>query len=471
MNINIDEIEKLLKDNDISNIEELKEILDHALTDCDDNISIDEKGYCRKAKCFNVTVPECRRIMEIKEKFYSSKINVDFAKRTHELLVHEAECRKSVKVKSVSMILRWLSCKGCDGLDNLKIKNEDFLDVLCNGLSIKLDQADLFNENIKSVKKFKKKLIPITLENFKPKLEKIKENEDMRKQEKDRLYDMVHVLRSQLKSNLSDSKKTEGSDEYKMNLALYAFERNLNEESLSLLESLKESEEFKNDTTYLQLKAKVLSNLEKDEEAIQVLERLIDKQKPLIDTESYNLLAASIKRKALKEYFDVRSENNNNLDSLEQELMKSKEMYTAIFNINKDYYPALNIIYLNMMLVYIAGGDNQKIKLEIMSAKDLWAQSNINNELKKNEWWSYISDIEASILMRNHKNVSEKIDAYLDNLNEEEISDFSISSTIRQMQLYSKFSTDKELFESINILKYIENKKHLSKYIKAPNEK
>ena len=31
MNINIDEIEKLLKDNDISNIEELKEILDHAL--------------------------------------------------------------------------------------------------------------------------------------------------------------------------------------------------------------------------------------------------------------------------------------------------------------------------------------------------------------------------------------------------------------------------------------------------------
>ena len=469
MKINIDEIQKLLKDNDISNIEELKEILGSALTDCDDDIAIDEKGYCLKAKCFNVSVPECRRIKEIHEKFYSSEIKEDFATRMHELLVYESKCDKSIKVKSVSTILRWLSCKGCNGLDNLKIKNGDFLDVLCNGLSIKLNQTDLFNENIKSVKKFKKNLIPSTLENFKPKLEKIKENENMKKQEKDRLYDMVHVLRSQLKSNLSDSKKTEGSDEYKMNLALYAFERNLNEESLSLLESLKESEEFKNDTTYLQLKAKILSNLEKDEEAIEVLTRLIDKQKPLIDTESYNLLAASIKRKALKEYFDVRSEYNNNLNFLKLELLKSKEVYSVIFHINKDYYPVLNIIYLNMMLVYIAGGDKNKIELEIKSAKDLWAQSNINNELKKNEWWSYISDIEVSILMRDYENVGKKIDAYLEDLNEEEISDFSISSTIRQMKLYREFCTDKELLDFIEILENTEKKKHLSKYVKVTN--
>ena len=144
-------------------------------------------------------------------------------------------------------------------------------------------------------------------------------------------------------------------------------------------------------------------------------------------------------------------------------------MYSAIFYINKDYYPVLNIIYLNMMLVYIAGGDKNKIELEIKSAKDLWAQSNINNELKKNEWWSYISDIEVSILMRDYENVGKKIDAYLEDLNEEEISDFSISSTIRQMKLYREFCTDKELLDFIEILENTEKKKHLSKYVKVTN--
>ena len=72
-----------------------------------------------------------------------------------------------------------------------------------------------------------------------------------------------------------------------------------------------------------------------------------------------NLLAASIKRKALHDFFDVAHKNNDNIEILLHRLIKSKDIYSSIFNLNKDYYPAINIIYLQMMLAYINGGDKQ----------------------------------------------------------------------------------------------------------------
>ncbi len=379
----------------------------------------------------------------------------------YKLYLEEFENIKDAKGES--SLINWVSCKICTGEKNQIIKDDKFFNTLCSSLKIKLNKQELFDVQETSVKQFKKKLVPETEDNLDSKTD----NEGkMTKEEKAKLFAMVHVTRRQLKLNLHDSEKTEGSDEFKMNLALYAFERDLADESLSLVESLADSGEFKDDIGYLQLHAKLLSNLQSDDEAIEVLELLVEKQKPLIDVESYNLLAASIKRKALHDFFNVAHKNNDNIEILLHGLIKSKDIYSSIFNINKDYYPAINIIYLQMMLAYIQGGNKRKLEIEKAKIKELWNNSNINNELEKNNWWACISDVEFLILTTDYEKALIKLEEYMHDLNEEEMSDFNISSTIRQVELYEKICTDVKLGEFIVKLKDINNKKHLSKYIK-----
>lgn len=62
------------------------------------------------------------------------------------------------------------------------------------------------------------------------------------------------------------------------------------------------SQEYLKKTEFLQLKAKLLSNQRKDKEAIIVLKELVSNNKSNIDTETFSLLAASIKRYAFNEY-------------------------------------------------------------------------------------------------------------------------------------------------------------------------
>ena len=457
MDMNCSEIKKILKEYDIVNLEDLKYLLETTFHDCDDDIDISEKKYCKEAKCFLDDIPSCRKVLEIKKKFYpNEKLNA-FTQRVYKLYLEQFENVNDAK--GISSLENWVSCKICTGEKNQIIKDDKFFYTLCSSLEVKLNKKKLFDEQEISIKQFKKKLIPITKDNFIPKIDKDKQEESMTQDERDNLYDIVHVTRTQLKLYLSDNDRIEGSDEFKMNLALYAFERDLTEESLSLVESLSTSEEFKDNVEYLQLYAKLLSNLQRDDEAIEVLEKLIDKQKPSIDVESYNLLAASIKRRAFKEY-----ENNNIRDKeFENSLLKAKDIYSSIFNINKDYYPAINIIYLQMMLANRNDEDTKELVKDLI---DFWQSSNITNELNKNNWWACISDIEFLVLLTNYTEALEKLKKCMHNLNEEEINDFSISSTIRQIELYSNFYTDIKLKEFILKLKDINSKKHLSKYIK-----
>ncbi len=119
-----------------------------------------------------------------------------------------------------------------------------------------------------------------------------------------------------------------------------------------------------------------------------------------------------------------------------------------------------------MMLAYIQGGNKRKLEIEKAKIKELWNNSNINNELEKNNWWACISDVEFLILTTDYEKALIKLEEYMHDLNEEEMSDFNISSTIRQVELYEKICTDVKLGEFIVKLKDINNKKHLSKYIK-----
>ena len=175
---------------------------------------------------------------------------------------------------------------------------------------------------------------------------------------------------------------------------------------------------------------------------------------------SYNLLAASIKRQAFTQY------DKNIIDDeyFNNELNKAKKVYSSIFEINKNYYPAINIIYLQMILAY---RKNEGRELAVDEAKSIWKGSDITKELTTNDWWSYISNIEFLIIIEEYELALLKLKDYVSNLKEkEEIDDFSIASTIRQLKLYNNFNQNKKFTECISILEDIENKKHNSKHLK-----
>jgi len=474
-------IEEILQDNKLTNVDNLKNALEeikksYNILDIKELVDKlkemskvkrviaigDERKVCLELEIFNFYIPDCRIFVEIHKKFYPNMSIKNFASLLLEKYKEDSTSGK--KKLSLESIKGYLSCKNCTDLKYSTIKNKVLKDILCKGLEVKLDVEKVFNQRINNVEKLE--LIAITKDNFIAKFDIDYKEEEMKKEEKDRLFDVIHVTREEFKKNLSDSTKTNGSDEYKLNLALYAFERGLDEESLKLVELLKESQEVKNTTEYLQLKAKLLSNFKRDKEAIETLEALIDEQKPSIDVETHNLLAASIKRYAFEQYENkVMSEIQ-----FKKELSKAKDIYSAIFNINKNYYPAINIIYLELML--IDNNDVNNIQKTIEDAQSLWDSSDIETHLEEKDWWSFISDIEFSVLMTDYDKAFFKLRNYLDTLDEEVISEFSVSSTIRQLEFYKTYCPSLvkvDLDEFIVKLKDINSKKNLFTYIKSSN--
>jgi len=476
--MNYKEVEKILQDNKITNIDNLTNTLENleqscGISDVKQLVDIlkgmskisrviatgDARKPCLELERFNFYIPDCRIFYEIRKRFYPNVSRDNFASLLLEK--YKVDSTPDKKKLGLESIKGYLSCKNCTDLRSATIKNEVLKDILCNGLEIKLKENKVFEQKIRDIEKLE--LVPITKENYIPKIDSDNKEAEMNKEEKDRLYDVIHVTREEFKNNLSDSTKTDGSHEYKLNLALYAFERGLDEESFKLVEILKESQKVKNTTEYLQLKAKLLSNFKRDKEAIETLETLIDEQKPSIDVETHNLLAASIKRHAFEQY------ENRVISEIQfkKELSKAKEIYSAIFNINKNYYPAINIIYLELML--IDNNDVNNIQKTIEDAQSLWDSSDIKTHLKEKDWWSFISDVEFSILMTDYNRASIELSKYLKNLDEEVINEFSISSTIRQLELYQTYCPSLvkiDLDEFIVKLKDINSQKHLSMYVK-----
>lgn len=186
----------------------------------------------------------------------------------------------------------------------------------------------------------------------------------------------------------------------------------------------------------MQLKAKLYSNNREDKKAIEVLENLINIQSPKIDVETYNLLAAVIKRDGFYEWkLNGRDEN------LKNSFIQSKEIYQKIFNINYDYYPAINIVYLEMMLAYIEVLNSSELEEKIEELKRFWP----NITIEEKDYWSYISNIEFLIVTKQYEEAQKKINTMLNHLDEDEINEFMSFSTGRQMKMYMNFCTDKEL--------------------------
>lgn len=436
--MNLSEVEELLEKYNIQTLEELEYYLDidNASDECMDDP--DEDKNCINAKCYeDIFVPECRKIIEIYNKYFKNDI------KSKKLFIQHLVDSTS---KSHSSIENYLSCKSCNqqiakSINNsLKISDSNFKKDFCFNLEKKFNYVSLFDTDYVSIKQFLIKDHQITRDNFAPTFGK--KEVTMTKVEEEKLFDLTHVSKEKLKSNLEDSNNLDGSNSYKMNLALAAFNRNLMEESYKIIEILSHEKEFHINQEFLQLKAKVLSSMNRDKDAIVILNELIESAKPNIDIETNNLLAASIKRDAFNEYIGDDEE-------LAKRLSLAKDIYFSVYKLNNDYYPALNYMYLRTMLSYIHNNNQENIQKMRNEFSEIW--SGIN--LRINDWWSYISNVEYLILLGRYQEAISELDAHFSTIEDFEISDFNIASTVRQLELYSKFCDDSEINDIITLLK------------------
>jgi hypothetical protein len=432
--------EKILKILDRYNIKTLDE-LEYCLSvfdsedDCGSDPVEDEKN-CINANCYeDYFVPDCRKIVEIYKKYFHKDI------KSKKLFIEYLNCNTE---KSKSSIDNYLSCKSCNqqilkGIHNsLKIPDSEFKKDFCKNLTIKFDYSSLFETDYISIKQFLIKEHKITSDTFIP---LYKEEKTMTQDEEKKLFEITHTSKKQLQNNLKNKSNFQGSNEYKINLALYAFDRNLIDECESIL--LLIDKEFQKDKKYMHLKAKILSNQNKDKEAIIILKELIDETLPEIDTETHNLLAASIKRDVFNEF-----DKYNDEKILSVKLQESKDIYYSIYKLNNDYYPALNYIYLNFMLAYINCEDIQSFETLKDEARTVW--NNTNH--KVSDWWSFISNIEYLILIGEYDQAKSQLKDHFKEIDQEDITEFNISSTLRQLNLYKNFCEEKELKNIISFI-------------------
>jgi len=437
--MNQNEVEELLKQYDIQTIEELEYYLDRDKAG-DECMNDPEKKNCTNAQCYeNIFVPDCRKIIEIYNKYFKS----DISKKKDFIAYLETHTEKSH-----SSIENYLSCKSCNQQmqklinHSLKISDYDFKKDFCYNLDKKFNYTTLFETDYLSIKQFLFKDHEVTRDTFKASF--TQKDHTMTEEEEKRLFDITHVSKEKLKANLSNMENLKGSANYKMNLAQAAFERHLVNESYMLIEALSKDETFKEDEVFLQLKAKILSNKKRDKEAIALLESLVEKSKTDINTETYNLLAASIKREAFSEY-----ELYSDEEQLSTELSRAKEIYFAVYKLNNDYYPALNYIYLESMLSYI----HQETPETIAQKRKMYSEIWDGMKHQVNDWWSFIATVEYLILSGEYTQALSDLKDSAEELKELEVSDFNLYSTLRQLELYAEFCTDVELQEIITFLK------------------
>ena len=444
--MNLEEVAELLEKYNIQTLDELEYYLDidNKTDECIDDEKAEVKKYCTKRQCYeDVFVPDCRKIIEIYKKYFKNNV------KSKKLFIQYLSDHTS---KSTSSIENYLSCKSCNQQmarsihSSLKIVDAYFKKNFCSNLKKKFNYLTLFEKDYFSIKQFLLTEHEITKESFK--VEFTQEKEVLTKEEEEKIFDLTLVSKEILKKNLLDTDNMQGSNSYKMNLALAAFNRNLIDESDEIVDFLLCDKDFQTNQELLQLKAKILSIQKRDKDAIKILNKLVKMQKPNIDTETHNLLAASIKRDAFNEFKLYKDE-----EQLKERLSLSKDNYYSVYKLNSDYYPALNYMYLESILAYIEH-DMEHIKSIRVEFETIW--NNLNHRV--NDWWSYISSMEYLILRGEYSEVLRELKNHFDTIDEFEINDFNIISTVRQLELFSDFCTDQELKEVINLLKDYSNK-------------
>ncbi len=448
--MNCTEVSNLLAKYNVNSTEDLEYILRAYNSDeyillthnneCKDDPKDEEKN-CLNAKCYDdFFLPDCRKLIEIYNKYF--KHNYKNKKTFIAYLAKETD-------KSISSIENYMSCKSCNQqltqgkYTGIKISDLDFKKDFCNNLDIKFNYKKVFDSDHISVNNFLNANIEVSKDAFTPDIPK-NAKQEMSKEEKEKLFDITHTSKEDFKNKLCDTENIEGTFLYKLNLAISAFDRNLIDECEKILAYMEKDENSEKNEYFLHLKAKVLSNKQEDDKAIKILERILKTSKQNINIETNNLLAASIKRRAMSEF-----ERYGDEELLFIELSNAKDIYSSVYNLSKDYYPALNYIYILIILSMMGRDEQNSLQNTRQQAIEIWD----NIDFKINDWWSFISNVEYLILLGNYEKAKIELSIFFNDLTDLEINNFYISSTIRQLKLYSVFCPDRELKD---IIKYLQ---------------
>jgi len=431
------EVQKVLEKYDIHTVDDLEYCLG-VMQENDECIDDPKDKNCMNAKCYEgLFVPDCRKVVEIYIKYFKDDI------KSKKLFITYLTDKLQ---KGKSSIENYMSCKSCnqqmakENFHNLKIGDSDFKRDFCNNLTKKFDYTSLFCTDYESIGQFLKKEHEVTQDSFQPFIKEEKMTQD----EKIKLFKLIHTSKEEVKANLKKIESIEGSYIYQINLAKSLFERGLIDESLSVVKTLESHKDFVKNEEFLQLKAKILSSKQMDKEAISILKDLVEAQKPLINPETNNLLAASIKRLAFSEFSMY-----DNQEELFKQLNIAKDIYLSIYQLTRDYYPALNYMYLVKMLAVVNSEDKQSIKKSHREFSVIWSSI----EHKITDWWSFIAEVEYLVLVNNFSEAKDKLISHFDELDEIEISDFNLLSTIRQLELYNNFIDSNDISEIVDFLK------------------
>lgn len=431
----------------ITSLDQLEEQLEYYLNaidphfdDCGDDPLAEDKD-CTNANCYEeFFVPDCRKLIEIYSKYFKKEIGN--RKLFIEYLVQQTS-------KKQSSIENYLYCRSCNqqirkGTQaSLKISDSEFKKDFCNNLNIKFSYTSLFETDYTSVKQFLNKEHRVTSDTYVP---QYKQSESiMTKDEEKKLFNISHTSKSVFQNNLKNKENLQGSFSYLLNLALNAFDRNLVSESKNILTIIAKFHSTSCATKeYLQLKAKIHSYCKEDKEAIDVLNELIQNNQPNLDSESYNLLAASIKREAMDEFFKYSDEQK-----LSDKLVKAKNLYYTVYHLTNNYYPALNYIYLMKILSYIHQDDKKQL---LENVTKIWESI----ELKINDWWSFIANIEFLLISEKYDEAFSTLESHYSDVKNLDINEFNLYSTIRQLDFYAHFCDDSEIKQFIDKIKTLE---------------
>lgn len=443
-----EDIKQILDKFNITSLSQLEEQLEYYISaldphydDCGDDPIAEEKD-CTNANCYEeFFLPDCRKLIEVYNKYFKK----DIANR--KLFIEHLVKNISKKQSSIENYMYCRSCnqqirKGTKA--SLKISDSEFKRDFCNNLSIKFSYTSLFETDYISVKQFLNKEHQITSDTYTPQYKQ--SGNTMTTNEEKKLFEISHTSKNTFQDNLKNKDNLKGSFSYLLNLALYAFDRGLVSESKNILDKIKTLYTASCSTKEcLHLKAKIHSYNKEDKEAIEILNELIENDKPNIDTESYNLLAASIKREAMEEF-----EKYSDEIILANKLNKAKDIYHTVYKLTNSLYPALNYIYLIKIISYIT--QENKVPL-IKNANDIW--TNIN--LTINDWWSFIANIEFLLVTEHYEEAFCELENNLSELNQLDISEFSLFSTIRQLEFYNKFCDDVQIKLFIDKIKKLQS--------------
>ena len=174
---NRDTVLTLVNEEGFKSIEELKEAISFNSAS---PTTIDDVG-CLEATYFSDGIPHCRIIVEIWKMFYEDKYNID---KFSELLEIKYSSQTG-KTLSKSSFNGYLSCKNCRkrhmvGKYQLKVK-DDLINLLCNGLAVRLDRDEIFGKTIENISDLKRILAKNKKEDFKLLFGQDKRDEDKQK--------------------------------------------------------------------------------------------------------------------------------------------------------------------------------------------------------------------------------------------------------------------------------------------------